>query len=126
MKIQRLPIALTAANLALLLLLWIHAGPSVAQGAPGVPAVLRAQRIELVDTRGQVRAQLKVDEGGEAVFRLRDARGTIRVKLGASEDGSGLLLLDGSTEPGVHILAKRGGSTMTLTGKAGQKRVIAP
>jgi len=48
------------------------------------------------------------------------------LKLGASEEGSGLLLLNESTEPGVHILAKRTGTRVTLTGKGGQQRVIRP
>jgi hypothetical protein len=97
-----------------------------AEDAAEVPAVLRARMIELVDDRGQVRANLQVEPGGEAVFRLRDAQGTIRVKLGASEDGSGLLLLDDRTEPAVHLLAQRGGTTLTLAEKGKEKRVLTP
>jgi hypothetical protein len=52
-------------------------------------------------------ARLSVESNGEAVFRMRDAEGTIRVKLGASKDGSGLVLLDERTEPGLHVLASR-------------------
>jgi hypothetical protein len=48
------------------------------------------------------------------------------VKLGASEAGSGLVLLDGSTEPGVHILARRSGTSLTLVAKGGARRVIEP
>lgn len=88
--------------------------------------MLRARMIELVDDRGQVRADLKVETGGEVVFRMRDAKGTIRVKLGASEDGSGLLLLDDRTEPAVHLLAKRTGTTVTLAERGKEKRVIKP
>ncbi len=91
-----------------------------------IPAVLRARMIELVDEHGLVRANLKVEPGGEAVFRLRDAKGTIRVKLGASEDGSGLLLLDDRTEPAVHLLAKPTGTTVTLAEKGKQKKVLRP
>jgi hypothetical protein len=91
-----------------------------------VPDVLRARMIELVDDHGQARANLKVEPGGEVVFRLRDAQGAIRVKLGASADGSGLLLLDDQTEPAVHVLAKRGGTTLTLAEKGKEKRVITP
>lgn len=69
---------------------------------------------------------MKVEADGEAVFRLRDARGAIRVKLGASEEGSGLLLLDDNTEPAVHLLAKRGGTTVTLAEKGKDKRVLTP
>src|SRR5687767_15135340 len=51
------------------------------------PALLRAQRIELVDERGQVRARLNTEPGGEVVLRLMDQKGEIRVKLGASSNG---------------------------------------
>ena len=58
-------------------------------GADRVPSVLRARTIELVDGRGQVRAQIKVERPSrEVVFRLRDQDGQVRVKLGASRDGS--------------------------------------
>jgi len=123
MRTHRLVITVTAINLGLLLFLL----PQVKlTAAPTAASVVRAQAIELVDERGQIRAQLNVESNGEVVFRLRDAKGTIRVKLGASEDGSGLLLLNESTEPGVHILAKRTGTSLTLTGKGGRQRAIRP
>jgi hypothetical protein len=91
-----------------------------------VQSIVRARAIELIDDQGRVRASLNVETNGEAVFRLRDANETIRMKLGASEDGSGLLLLDDSTNPGLHVLAKRGNTTMTLINKDGRKRVVEP
>ncbi len=123
MKTQLLAISLTVINLILLFFILTQARPLVAQT---VAPVLRAQAIELVDNQGQIRAQLNVESGGEVVFRLRDTNGNIRVKLGAAEDGSGLLLLDEATEPGVHILVKPTGATITLTGQAGQQQVIKP
>jgi hypothetical protein len=60
------------------------------------------------------------------VFRLLDQRGRIRVKLGASEDGSGLVLGNDTTEPGVHILAKADGSSLRLANKDRRERVITP
>lgn len=92
----------------------------------GTPSVVRARAIELVDARGDVRASLSVEESGEAVFRMRDAKGTIRMKLGASEAGSALLLLDDSTNPGLHVLAKDGKTSVTLINKDGGRRVIEP
>jgi hypothetical protein len=91
-----------------------------------MPAVLRARMIELVDEHGQVRANLKVEPDGAAVFRLRDAKGTIRVKLAASEHGSGLVLLDDRTEVGAHLLADRKGTALTLAERDKEKRVIEP
>ncbi len=123
MKNQRLTVAITAVNITILIFVLAQARSDATQN---VAPALRARSLQLVDERGQVRAQFDVESNGEAVFRLRDAKGAIRVKLGASEDGSGLLLLNEATEPGVHILSKRAGASVTLAGKDGQKRVITP
>jgi len=120
---RRVVIALVVVNVLLVAALLVQGGRA---SAAGDSATLRARAIELVDERGRVRAQLNVESNGETVFRLRDSRGEIRVKLGAGGDGSGLLLLDGSTEPGIHMLAKSSGTSVTLTGKGGQRRVITP
>ena len=86
---------------------------------------LRAEAIELVDARGRVRAQLSVESSGEVVFRLRDSSGTIRVKLGASDDGSGLLLANEATEPGVHLVATRNRTFVTVK-RGDRSQVITP
>ena len=79
-----------------------------AAGFPGEPdPVLRGQALELVDAAGQIRSRLNVEKDGQVIFRLLDQRGTIRVKLGAGVDGSGLVLLDEHTEPGIHLVARR-------------------
>ena len=88
-------------------------------------SVLRAQKIELVDARGVTRARLSTEADGEVVLRLMAANGELRVKLGAANDGSGLLLANSATEPGVHVLAQ--GRSATLQLKAGEsERVLAP
>jgi hypothetical protein len=122
MKIQQLagPIA-GVLCLALLLVLW-RDHPAEAKA---VPAVVRAKAFVLVDKHGVVRAQLNVETGGQVVFRLRDERGQIRAKFGADESGSGLLLLDEDTEPGVHILAQRSGTSITVR-RGGQQTVLRP
>jgi hypothetical protein len=122
MKVHRIAIVLTGINVLVLLLLLSRSGAVETQSAT---SALRARAIELVDDAGQIRAQLNVESNGETVFRLRDAKGTIRVKIGGSEEGSGLLLLDETTEPGVHILTKRTGTSITLR-KGGVERVIKP
>ncbi len=119
---NRLVIALMGMNMVLATALLVQ-GPYASAKSP---ETLRARAIELVDERGRVRAQLNIEPDGETVFRLRDSTGEIRVKIGASADGSGLLLLDGSTEPGIHMLAGSSGTSVTLTSKGGQPRVIAP
>ncbi len=119
---NRALIGLTAINLTLLIgLLTRVAGASTGTA----PDTVRARAIELIDERGRVRAQLNVETDGEAVFRLRDAEGEIRVKLGGGRDGSGLLLLDGSTEPGIHLLAGSSGTSVTLK-RDGRRRAITP
>lgn len=120
MEARRGFIGLIGINVVLMAVLLAHASGG------SDPETVRAQAIELVDQHGQVRAQLNVESNGEAVFRLRDPKGEIRVKIGAGADGSGLLLLDGSAEPGIHILAKSTGTSMVLSSKGGQRRVITP
>ena len=124
MKVARIAIALTACNLILLLAALARARPTDTQ--PAAAGLLRGRVLELVDDQGRTRARLNVESSGEVVFRLLDQRGTIRVKLGAAEDGSGLLLANDATEPGVHILAKAAGSSVRVVNKDGRERVIAP
>ena len=124
MKIPYLNIALLLTNLCILLL--ITTGQKNTDKTAETVPVLRAQLIELVDAKGQVRAQLKVEEDGEAIFRMKDKQGTIRVKLGAGADGSGLVLLDDKTEVGIHALAKAKGSFLTVANQNGKKQTIQP
>jgi hypothetical protein len=123
MKAERLLVMAACLNAAAVA--WFFAGSGRA-GAAGDPEIIRARAIELVDPQGRVRAQLNVEPGGEAVLRLRDPKGEIRVKIGAGADGSGLLLLDGATEPAIHMLAKDGGTSVTLSNKGGARRVLTP
>ena len=121
MRMHRLILGLTALNLALLTAALTQVRGASADG----PAdTLRARAIELVDELGQVRAQLSVEASGEAVFRLRDQKGQIRVKLGANDAGSGLLLLDASTQPGIQMLSDRHGARMVVTSSGGKRTVI--
>jgi hypothetical protein len=93
--------------------------------------VLRGQALELVDPGGQIRSRLNVENDGQVVFRLLDQRGTIRVKLGAGTDGSGLVLLDERTEPGIHLVARaeaqrdRAGTSVTLR-SGDRSRTLTP
>lgn len=89
-----------------------------------VPAVIRAQRIELVDKNGKVRASLQVEDGTETVFRLMDESGSIRVKLAASRDGSGLVLLNDSTNVGIHVLAKKESTFLKVQADGKEKKII--
>jgi hypothetical protein len=93
---------------------------------------VRARVLELVDDKGVVRAQIKTEDDGEVVLRLRDQRGNIRVKLAAGEGGSGLLLADDQTQVGVHLqsgigkVSGRRETAITVGDPAGAKSVISP
>jgi hypothetical protein len=124
MNSNRLAIALTVINLILLIIV-IAQSRMIANQT--IPEVLRVRAFELVDENGRVRAQLNIDEtNGEVIFRLRDEQESIRVKLGASEEGSGLLLINDLTEPGVHLMAKQDDTSLTITNQSGAEQVIKP
>jgi hypothetical protein len=119
------PQAILAALIALVLLLLGVVLDGRPAEASAVPNVLRARMFEVVDARGVRRASLKVERDGAILFRLFDETGTIRVKLGAGADGSGLLLADETTEPGVHLLATGQGTWVALQ-RGEQRRVLTP
>jgi hypothetical protein len=123
MSMLRLAVAVLAVDLVGLLGGLAQARPTSAQGSVDV---LRGRSLELVDERGQIRARFNVESNGEVVLRLLDQQGTIRVKLGAARDGSGLLLANDATEPGVHLLAGARGSSVRVANKDGRERIIAP
>jgi hypothetical protein len=104
--LSRLPlIGLTLVNVVAAATVIVGLSANRAQAAPEPSDVVRTERLELIDKSGQVRGQLHVENSGEVVFRLRDEKGQIRVKLGASEKGSGFILMDDQTEPGVQMLS---------------------
>jgi hypothetical protein len=124
MKMEKLAVGLTAINFTLLLMAAVHAKSAA---APDAVPVIRTQSFELVDEKGQVRSRLNVEEDGTVMLRMFDEKGAIRVKLGADKAGSGLVLLDEATEPGVHIVARGKGETgIKLQGADKKQRVIEP
>jgi hypothetical protein len=123
MNTLRIAVALGALNLVILVGAAVHTRTAGVQAGEGI---LRGRALELVDEGGKTRARIDIERNGEVVFRLLDQEGTIRVKLGAGKEGSGLLLANDATEPGVHILAKATGSSIKVVNKDGRERVIAP
>ena len=126
MRAYRVPMILSGLNLVLLVWLVLITGSS-ANGQSEVGStvpVLRANSIELVDNAGKVRAQLMVTEDSGTLLRMRDANGEVRVKLEAAVDGSGMLLANRDAQPGLHMLAKRGTTTLSLADTEGQPHVI--
>jgi hypothetical protein len=115
MKTQLFTLGMCLLNLVLLL--FIAAKPS-----DQVVDKLTVREFELVDKKGTNRVSIKTEDDGSIIFRMKDSKGTIRVKIGADENGSGLVLLNAGTNPGLHVLAKKEGTSMTLYDKEGKKR----
>jgi hypothetical protein len=136
MRLQRIALGLTLLNLVMLAAL--AAGmlrPSIviaSEAEQGQAPVLRGRALEIVDENGKVRSRINVEPDGEVIFRMADRSGAIRVKLGGGDGGSGLLLADEASEPGVHLIARRAGTqarptTTSVTLRAGgQQQVIKP
>jgi hypothetical protein len=130
---QRLLVALTLANLGLLLFLLTHAGEPAA--ADVGPSVLRGRGLEIVDDQGRVRASIKLHPAGTAngqaypetvILRLIDPKGHPTVKLAGSEEGGGLGLIAASDAVHVILKAEDASASLTLTNKDGQERLIKP
>ena len=117
MKNQRLPILVSAFNL--ILILFIAAKPTQENFEK-----ISVKEFELVDKSGIKRVSFKTEDDGSVIMRLIDKTGTIRVKLGADENGSALVLLNNSTEVGLHALAKKDGTRLVLVDKDGKKREL--
>jgi hypothetical protein len=124
MDSHQLLFGVTAINLMLVATTWTGARVATHQSHP---KVLRAESIELVDERGQVRLQLHLGADGSGNLRIKDGNGKVRVKLGTSAEGStGLLLMDQSIEPTLWLETARSGTSITLVGPDGKRRVITP
>jgi hypothetical protein len=122
MKLHRVALALTTVNLVVLLTALTAGRAAIQEPAP----IIRARALELVDDHEKVRARLNIEDDGQVVFRLFDQKGTIRVKVAAGEDGSGVLLNNQATEPGIHMLAKPTGSSIRLANPDGKDLVLKP
>jgi hypothetical protein len=137
MKIQRLLVALTVVNIALLI--FSLAGPGAA-GAEGVAPVLRGRSLEIVDDRGRVRASIAVMPADPAVkmpdgttgypetvlLRLSTSEGRPNVKLAATEDGAALVLGGESDPTYVQVLSRGVSTSLKLSNKDGREQVIKP
>src|SRR5205807_8695468 len=131
MTAQRLVVALTGLNLALVASRFFsRTRPAVA--ASGVAPVLRGRALEIVDDRGRVRASIAVLPADPAfkmpdgttgypetvLLRLRTSAGRPNVKLAATEDGAGLVL-GGESDPTYAQLLTRGDSTFVTLSNVG-------
>ncbi len=69
----------------------------MAEQAEQTAQVLRAERFELVDASGAVRAALALDEEGNPGLILLDSQGVQRASLSLMPDGSPRITLYGKT-----------------------------
>ncbi len=102
-----------------------HVLPAAEAAAPAVPGVVRAQRFELVDAAGKLRAGLEVRGAGSAGLVLYDARGTGRAWLLVADDGTPSLDLRdaaGKLRAGLEVYGDDGSAGLTLTDAVGTGR----
>ena len=137
MKIQRLLIALTVVNIALLTFSLARPG---AAGAQGVAPVLRGRALEIVDDRGQVRASITVFPADPTVkmpdgtrgypetvlLRLITSKGRPNVKIAATERGAAVALGGESDPTYVQILAEGPSTSLKFNNQDGRERLIKP
>ncbi len=136
MKTSRSLIALTATNLALLLLLvaqQLH--PAFAQADP---PVLRGRALEIVDGQGRVRASINVLPSGKSpngeethetvLLRLNTERGRPSVKIGSSEPVSGLSFAGPTGTKDTYVILQSKGtvSMLELRNEDGREQIIEP
>jgi hypothetical protein len=139
MTAQRLLVALTVLNLALVASTFFsRTRPAIAASA--VSPVLRGRALEIVDDRGQVRASIAVLPADPAVkmpdgttgypetvlLRLRTSAGRPNVKLAATEDGAGLVLGGDADRTYAQILARGDSTSLKLSNKNGQVHLVKP
>jgi hypothetical protein len=138
---QRVAIGLTAVNLVLLVILLV---PQRTASAQGIPDVLRGHGLEIVDSRGRVRASINIyDQDRPApgpsssyppvvIFRLVDQSGKPTVKLDTHEAGNGMpkgsgLGLLGDADATQAFIGSDGGTTkVRLHDGNGRERTLTP
>jgi hypothetical protein len=126
---------LTLLNLILLAILLFSRTPLAL--AYTAESVLRGSALEIVDSRGRVRASIKVQPGetfkptgrkyAETVMlRLIDPNGRPEVKIGASIDGGGLSLVGDADTIQLLLQADSTGSSIRLRDGPGRERLLQP
>ena len=133
---NRFAIGLTVLN-SILFAFLLLSQTGAARGTQGIPAVLRARSLEIVDEQGRVRAQILV-HGPETVngvrypetvlFRMADPNGGPLMKMTVAANGSALGLSDGINggNGGVQLYARDTASFVRVVDKAGRTQVFKP
>jgi hypothetical protein len=136
-KTTWIPLVLTLVNLGLL----AYQAGSIAAANPATAApILRGSGIEIVDSEGRLRAQLKLEAADASskmpdgkigypenvIFRLITPDGKPRLKLTTSQEGSSLMLLGDSDT--THTILKAGAAqtSLLLRNTEANQRVLSP
>ena len=136
MATQRVLVALTVANLALLLLgVSERLRPAIAQSE--LP-MLRGRGLEIVDKQGRVRASISVlppgpsqsgvEQSETVILRLITERGRPTVKIGSSEPQSGSSFAGPTSTKDTYVILEAKGTSTSLKLRAedGRERVLEP
>lgn len=99
---------------------WGTPAEAAGQAKSGVPEVIRAQKFELVDEEGKVRAVLGLGRDGAPNLDLSDAKGLKRATLALLPDGSPVLML--SDARGEERATLTGGRSLTMRDETGGER----
>jgi hypothetical protein len=134
MKIQRIAIGITVANLVLMtILLAQFRTVNAKQQQNFIEPVLRGRSLEIVDSIGKVRASISIQppvtmNGKQypetVLLRLTNEQGKPVVKIGAARDGAGISLVN-TNDQGVLVHATDDGSDIKITDK-GKEKVVQP
>ena len=131
MRLQRLLLTLTLANVLVLALALATIRTAAARGDE---AVLRGRSLQLVDDKGRVRASLEVLPAGTSahgerspetvILRLITERGRPSVKISASEEASGVSLAGptGTSHTWVLLEAKGTATSLEMRNEDGRER----
>ena len=136
MAAHRLVVALTVANIVVLVLSAAQlVGPAFAQTeAP----VLRGRALEIVDEQGRVRASINVlpagrSQSGDAypetvLLRLVTERGRPSVKIGSAEQASGLSFAGptGTKDTYLILEARDHATSLKLRNEGGRELIVKP
>jgi hypothetical protein len=135
MRLQRVLIALTLLNLAILTFMLVA---QRAANAPVVTPVLRGRSLEIVDDQGRVRASLSVLPAGTSahgdrhpetvLLRLITERGRPSVKISTSEEACGVSLAGPSDTRDTYVIleAKGTATSLTMKNESGREQIVKP
>jgi len=132
-KTQRVAVALSIVNFALLVGLILSHVPSAFATQASLP-VLRGRALEIVDAQGRVRASITINAPTtvgsttypeNVLLRLTDPKSGPVVKLTAAANGAALGLSD-DAQGGIQLYARDTGSFVRVVDRLGRTQVLRP